>query len=738
MPLAVEPLEDRRVLATLDITGGALTYTAGMGESNQPVVSVVNGVLRFAEASGIAITLTGAGTAGWSGGGTSAVSGPVASVTAASQVLLQDMNDKLVLQGFPAIALSVDGGTGSDTLSRAGATINDSWNLTASGAGNIIGVASFAGIENLVGGGKNDTFKVDDAGSLAGTIDGGGGVMNKLDYSPTGSPVTFSLNNQTVVSAVDTIPFKHVQRFAGSTASDTLIGLDSATYWQIQGANEVWLLIPGSQFAPIFSSVENLQGGTEWDSFQFHVGSISGSINGGGGRNRLDYQSNGAGIGDPGVAVDLAVGSATMVGGGIANVNYVVGSNGNDTLIGDGNNNVLDGGAGLDMLYGGGGDDGLNGGADLEDDYIDGGAGVNSLLVLSVLVPSQIFLTDYYVADNASSDTFVNIQSVTIDATDGNDGIDASDFSGSLSVYARAGDDTVIGGTGINFLKGDAGNDTLTGLSGTDTLEGGDGTDILTGGGGNDKLYGGAGNDRLSGEAGADTLYADAGNDTLSGGAGNDAYLFDADTDVGIDTIIEAGGIDRISFYPTTTLGVVLNLGLAAQQQVNTNLLLKVADVEQVTGSAKDDILVGNNSNNRLWGGDGNDVLVGNGGADVLEGQNGRDILIGGGGADTLTGGSETDILIGGNTTYYGNTTPLQSLMAEWSSANSYSVRIGHLTGAHSGGLNGTYTLHGAPSATVLDDAIADILTGDDYYDWFLGKAGEPTDKVAAETLTII
>jgi Ca2+-binding RTX toxin-like protein len=125
-----------------------------------------------------------------------------------------------------------------------------------------------------------------------------------------------------------------------------------------------------------------------------------------------------------------------------------------------------------------------------------------------------------------------------------------------------------------------------------------------------------------------------------------------------------------------------------------------------------------------------------------LDGGSGRDILIGGNYSDTLIGGSGSDILVGGSTTYYGNfsgnVTALQSLMAEWSSSNSYKIRISHLTGASSGGLNGDYTLHGGPDATVFDDAVADILTGNDYYDWFLGQASEPTDKVAGERLTII
>jgi Ca2+-binding RTX toxin-like protein len=222
-------------------------------------------------------------------------------------------------------------------------------------------------------------------------------------------------------------------------------------------------------------------------------------------------------------------------------------------------------------------------------------------------------------------------------------------------------------------------------------------------------------------------------------------YLFDADTDLGSDAIHDpdTSGADRISFYRTTDLPVVLNLGIHTPQQVNANLQLTLWGIEQVTGSAQDDILVSNRplANVRFWGGKGNDVLVGRGNTEATEslnGQNGRDILIGGTAIDTLIGGHGTDFLIGGSTAYDNDVTALQSLMAEWASSNSYKIRISHLTGASSGGLNGDYTLHGGPDATVFDDGYADVLTGNDYYDWFLGKADEPTDKVAGERLTII
>jgi Ca2+-binding RTX toxin-like protein len=715
LPLEVESLEDRRVLATLVINAGILTYTGAPGEVNQLKVSNIGGVLKFTEAPGINITLGGAGTVGWSGNGTNSVSGPSGSVSAPSVIDVDDLNDKVTIQGFPVNTLTVNGGAGNDTLSRAGAfpSSGDTWNLTGAGSGTITSVLTFANMEDLTGGGKPDTFTVNNTGSLAGKIDGGG-ANNLLDYSSSSLAVTFSISAGTAVNATDTIPFSHFLQFTGSSASDTLIGDSGTNSWGLSNNNNGSVFNFDTFTSYNYTSVENLTGGSGVDTFFVGSFTISGIVDGGGGvRNAIDY----SGVAGP-YTIDLSTNSIPTVLGGVANIQDVTGSFGNDTLIGDGNANLLNGYIGSDILLGGGGNDILDGGVANDDDYLDGGAGTDTLRASA---NGTVLLADDYYADFSNSDTLVSIEEATLTGASGNDFIEARDFSGDLTVDGKEGNDTIIGGTGTNTITGGTGDDTLTGLSGNDFIFGGDG---------NDKLFGGSGSDTLDGQGG---------DDYMKGGPDNDAYLFDTDTAQGADRIDEsAGGTDRISFFPTDDLAVTLNLGIAAQQTVNANLKLTLSSVEQATGGAKDDVLIGNGSANKLTGGDGNDILVGQGGADTLDGQNGRDILIGGVGADVLTGGSDNDILIGGRTSFDGNIAALQAVMAEWASNNSYAVRISHLTGATAGGLNGGITLHAAPDATVFDDAIADTLTGGDNFDWFLARAGDTTDKTASETLTTI
>jgi hypothetical protein len=81
------------------------------------------------------------------------------------------------------------------------------------------------------------------------------------------------------------------------------------------------------------------------------------SIDGGVGSNTLDYSGW---TGD--VTVNLPLGTATGVAGGISNIRNVTGSVGNDLLVGDANANVLIGGTGRNVIIGGGGADQITGG----------------------------------------------------------------------------------------------------------------------------------------------------------------------------------------------------------------------------------------------------------------------------------------------------------------------------------------------------------------------------------------
>ncbi len=115
---------------------------------------------------------------------------------------------------------------------------------------------------------------------------------------------------------------------------------------------------------------------------------------------------------------------------------------------------------------------------------------------------------------------------------------------------------------------------------------------VITGSVADNLILGSAGNDSLSGEDGSDRLRGDAGFDTLNGGDGSDYALFN-----------------------TSREGLVVDLSDASNNtgQAATDTLVSI---ENIIGSAFDDVLTGD---------DGDNILLGRGGVNTLEGGLGND-----------------------------------------------------------------------------------------------------------------
>ena len=135
-------------------------------------------------------------------------------------------------------------------------------------------------------------------------------------------------------------------------------------------------------------------------------------------------------------------------------------------------------------------------------------------------------------------------------------------------------------------------------------------------------------------------------------------------------------------------------------------------------------VLVGGGGDDRLKGGSGNDVLIGGDGDDLLIG---RDLLIGGSGVDKIVGSENDDLLIAGSTAFDRDDAALEAILAEWTSGRDHETRVANLNGTGSGPrLNGTILLLAdGPAATVLDDGVVDVLTGDAGLDWFCNLDGD-------------
>jgi Ca2+-binding RTX toxin-like protein len=147
-----------------------------------------------------------------------------------------------------------------------------------------------------------------------------------------------------------------------------------------------------------------------------------------------------------------------------------------------------------------------------------------------------------------------------------------------------------------NYFSGLAGNDTMTGLNGNDTFLGGDGDDRMFGNGGTDTFYGGAGNDFMDGGADSDWVsYSDA------------------------------------------TAGITLNLSLTTAQNTGGAGFDTVVNIENLIGSAFNDVLTGDAGANTIYGMNGDDTINGGAGNDVLMGMDGNDTVNGGSGDDMIS-----------------------------------------------------------------------------------------------------
>jgi Ca2+-binding RTX toxin-like protein len=256
------------------------------------------------------------------------------------------------------------------------------------------------------------------------------------------------------------------------------------------------------------------------------------------------------------------------------------GAEGDDDLLGGTGNDTINGGTGLDVIAGDTGNDKLDGGAD--DDVVGGGDGTD-----------------------------------TVNGGAGND-----------TLSGGAGNDKVGGGTGDDALNGDDGNDALTGGDGNDTISGGAGNDKVGGGTGDDDLNGGDGNDGLTGGDGNDTLLGGAGDDKLDGGKGTDHLL--AGEDAGNDALGGGAGEDLVDYSAAST-GMTINLAIGVAFGTTTTATSgtdKLSGIEDVLGSAFDDVIIGSKGDNKLDGGDGNDHLTGGKGADTLTGGAGNDVFV--------------------------------------------------------------------------------------------------------------
>ncbi len=264
----------------------------------------------------------------------------------------------------------------------------------------------------------------------------------------------------------------------------------------------------------------------------------------------------------------------------------------------------------------------------------------------------------------------------------------------------------------------------------------------------------------VTGITGRILVFGEGGNDSISfastvklptllvvGATGSSSITGDG----GTNTLVESGDVNfklaAGSIKGTYTLSKTQGQtqGIDALKNIQqVRLTATGSDNHTIDGSAFSGLetLMGSAGNDTLQAGSGNDVLVGGWGNDSLVAGAGKDLLIAAGGADTLMG-KNNDLMIGGSTIYDNNVAALNAIMAEWTSLDSYALKIARLTGTSKGGKNGSTLLTVAgTSATVQNNGKASTLSGTTVGDWFFASAMDtittPRPPPRTETVTMI
>lgn len=277
---------------------------------------------------------------------------------------------------------------------------------------------------------------------------------------------------------------------------------------------------------------------------------------------------------------------------GTGSVTQLFGLGGDDVLVGGGGTNRLDGGTGADLMIGGTGD------------------------------------TEYAVDD--ANDRVVALAQGGHDTVRSTINFTLGEFMEDLVL--EEGSATLGGGNDLpNEITGNSNDNILDGGGGADVLRGGGGDDILLGTQGQDYLFGDDGRDQLFGSDTSNLLNGGNGADLMVGGKGDDSYVVDDVDDVLVEDA-EAGTDSVFAVIDYTLQGDFENLAMLGYGLTGI-------------GNSLDNVILGREGGESLYGLDGDDLLDAGAGIGVLlDGGAGRDTLISTRGSASLVGGEGDDL----------------------------------------------------------------------------------------------
>lgn len=549
------------------------------------------------------------------------------------------------------IALTVDGGSGDDTLLGSnGADV-----LTGAGGNDILD--GNQGADSLVGGSGNDTIQWDpgDGSDVVEGQDGadtlqfnGSNIGEIFDVSANGARVRFTRNIANIVMDVAGVETLNVRMLGGA---DILTVNDLA----------------GTGTKKVNANMAGFDGNGD-------AAADSVVLNGTDAADKVKMTSDDTSATASGLAVTVTVTGADASGDRFT----VAGLGGDDVF--DPNQMgvyplqfIADGGAGAEKVV-------VNG-TDAAESFTATSNGTSARL--DRLSPTAMHFD------------VMNVESVVIKAGAGDDSFSATGNLAPLTaitVEGGLGNDTLLGSNGADVLNGGAGNDFIDGQQGNDTIlmggdddtfqwDPGDGSDVVEGQGGNDTMVfngsnigeimdisanggrvrftrnianivmdlNGIENVRVNTFGGNDVVTVNPLAGTGLRSVKVNLAQFDGSGDSSPDTVVvnATNATEAIAVSGTQGSGAVTGLYMQVEVTVGESALDRIAvnafggdDVVDATGLDATTVSVA------IDGGDGDDLLLGGAGNDLILGGNGDDVLIGGPGQDALDGGPGGNVVI--------------------------------------------------------------------------------------------
>ncbi|MAP94085.1 MAG: hypothetical protein CMK07_03945 [Ponticaulis sp.] len=485
----------------------------------------------------------------------------------------QEGNDMLQVEisNGQQISGSFDGGSDTDLLDGFVSGDDLEINMGAGTLTNGNGVITFTNVENIDGGGGDDTLFGD---GNANTI--GGGFGNDAIFGRGGADtLNGEAGNDTIEGGggADTMDGGTEQVGGDAVTTDDGTENDTLSYASSAAAVNVDLgtgtASGGDAAGDTFTNFESLLGSAFDDTLtgDANDNTIDGGLgadtmDGGDGFDTLSFASNSSFV-----DVDIAAGSNSD-GDTFVNFERYVGTAFNDVFVVAGAGEIIEGGDGDDLF------EVTFLASDLISGELKGGAGTDQITA-EFSEAISIHLGDGVLTLGNGSMAISGFENIT--------GSSFDDF-----IRGDAGNNEIHGGDGNDELRGNLGDDIIYAGRGDDFVEGSNDQDLIFGGEGDDELRGGINDDEIHGEDGNDQIFGGSGDDTIDGGEDDD--LIDGGS--GADTMDGGNGVDTLDYSSSNgavTLDIVAGTGLRNAAEGDT-----FSNFENFIGSGSDDVFIFN------------------------------------------------------------------------------------------------------------------------------------------------